>query len=475
MKNLKSNISEIFTLFFVLFLFIGIRIISIFLTPLELSADEGQYWLWSNELNWGYFSKPPMIAWVISLSTFLISDQQFGIRIFAPLFHGFTGLTIYILVKKLSENNRMVSLTSLLIWLSMPIIGVGSFIMSTDTPLMFFWSLGLLSIFYAQNSNKNFAWSLSGGIAGLAMLTKYAAVFLPLGLLLWFLFGKKKLIKINSLIFYILGFLIIWSPNLIWNLINDFSTISHLSDNAVINAPNFSLIGSVFFLSSQLFVLGPILFFVSIISIWGFWKDSENHHWLGWFAAPVYILMTIQGFFSEANANWAATALPSLTIFCSIFLKNVKLLSILGIFLNILISLFIVLVVIKGSFNPINLNSDPLRRLKGWEILASNIKSIDYKYIVVNRRGIAAPLIYYLRESDLQVRVVSSVKNPANYYQKKYPFNSKESDKFLFVSEIKESFPFAIQEFKITPLKTLETKISKDKERKLYFFHVNRK
>ena len=63
----------------------------------------------------------------------------------------------------------------------------------------------------------------------------------------------------------------------------------------------------------------------------------------------------------------------------------------------------------------------------------------------------------------------------ANYYQKKYPFNSKESDKFLFVSEIKESFPFAMQEFKITPLKTLETKISKDKERKLYFYHVNRK
>ena len=39
---------------------------------------------------------------------------------------------------------------------------------------MFFWSLGLLSILYAQNINKNFAWSLSGGIAGLAMAMQMA-------------------------------------------------------------------------------------------------------------------------------------------------------------------------------------------------------------------------------------------------------------------------------------------------------------
>ena len=477
MNKSLTNTSEILTIILLLFLFIGIRLLSIYITPLELSADESQYWLWSNNLNWGYFSKPPMIAWIISLSNSLIGDQPFGIRFFAPILHGITGLTIYFLTRKLTENNKEISLISLLIWLSLPIIGVGSFIISTDTPLMLIWSLGLVSIYYAKNQKNHFIWFLSGAIAGFAMLAKYAAVFLPLGLILWLLFGKneKNLNKFIVLIVYIFGFFIVWSPNLLWNFSNEFSTINHLSDNAVTSSPNFSFFGSFIFLSSQLFVLGPIFFFISIVSVWGFWKDSETHHWIGWFALPVYIIMVIQGFFSEANANWAATALPSLTIFCSIFLKNGKFFPVLGIFINTLISLFIIMIIINGSFNPINLKSDPLRRLKGWETLASNIEKINYEYIVVSRRGVAAPLIYYLRDTNKKIRVISSFENPKNYYQKYYAFKPKENNELLFVSEDKEYLPFGKESFSIIPLKNIKIQVSKNKTRNLYFFHVKRK
>ncbi|HWU81152.1 MAG TPA: 4-amino-4-deoxy-L-arabinose transferase, partial [Caulobacter sp.] len=46
-----------------------VRLIALFVTPLELYPDEAQYWLWSRELAFGYFSKPPMIAWLIWLTT----------------------------------------------------------------------------------------------------------------------------------------------------------------------------------------------------------------------------------------------------------------------------------------------------------------------------------------------------------------------------------------------------------------------
>ena len=35
------------------------------LSPLNLYADEAQYWRWGDTLDWGYYSKPPMIAWVM--------------------------------------------------------------------------------------------------------------------------------------------------------------------------------------------------------------------------------------------------------------------------------------------------------------------------------------------------------------------------------------------------------------------------
>ena len=53
------------SLIIIVLTFILLRVFAIISTPLELSADEAQYWLWSKELNWGYFSKPPMIAWIL--------------------------------------------------------------------------------------------------------------------------------------------------------------------------------------------------------------------------------------------------------------------------------------------------------------------------------------------------------------------------------------------------------------------------
>ncbi|HCY54966.1 MAG TPA: glycosyl transferase, partial [Oceanicaulis sp.] len=40
------------------------RIAGLMINPSSLYADETQYWVWSRDLDWGYFSKPPLIAWI---------------------------------------------------------------------------------------------------------------------------------------------------------------------------------------------------------------------------------------------------------------------------------------------------------------------------------------------------------------------------------------------------------------------------
>ena len=44
---------------------LALRIAAIYAAKIDLVLDEAQYWTWSRELSFGYFSKPPMIAWVI--------------------------------------------------------------------------------------------------------------------------------------------------------------------------------------------------------------------------------------------------------------------------------------------------------------------------------------------------------------------------------------------------------------------------
>ncbi|HHD78267.1 MAG TPA: hypothetical protein ENK98_01290, partial [Epsilonproteobacteria bacterium] len=42
----------------------------------DLYIDEAYYWVWSQNFDWGYYSKPPMIAWVISLATGLAGESS---------------------------------------------------------------------------------------------------------------------------------------------------------------------------------------------------------------------------------------------------------------------------------------------------------------------------------------------------------------------------------------------------------------
>ncbi len=65
--NENSIILSTPVVFIILVIITLIRIYSLFISPIELSVDEAQYWHWSQNLDYGYFTKPPLIAWAIAL------------------------------------------------------------------------------------------------------------------------------------------------------------------------------------------------------------------------------------------------------------------------------------------------------------------------------------------------------------------------------------------------------------------------
>ena len=470
MKNfLSSNNLNIYILLLILLILI-FRIFSIFVSPLEISADEAQYWLWSQKFEFGYFSKPPMIAWLISISNFIFGDSISYIRLFSPIINFFTGVILFILFKEIFNKENYNSLIVILIWLTMPIVGVGSFLISTDTPLLFFWSLSLLFIYYSIKNNRLSFWLMAGLFSGLAVLSKYAGLFLLLGVILYNLFNKSKRHSLLNFGAYIIGLIITSCPSIIWNINNNFYTIRHLSDNAVIDSPKYSLNGAIQFLFDQIFVIGPIMFLVFILSIFSLNKKIS---WLIWFIFPVFILMTIQGFFSEANANWAASALPGICIFCSFLLQKKKFFSISSISINIIFSITLIMVSIFGNITQFGPKSDPLRKLKGWQDLSEIIidKSEKYKvnHFVVNRRGIAAPLIYYLRDSNIQIRLIPIESHPKNHYELNYSLKKNEAKKIILISE-KNTLPVIWQDsMEVEKLATHIFDVSKNKKRELKF------
>jgi 4-amino-4-deoxy-L-arabinose transferase-like glycosyltransferase len=49
-------------------------------TTFDVSGDEAHYWMWSQQPDWSYYSKPPLVAYVIGLGTALFGDTEFGLR-----------------------------------------------------------------------------------------------------------------------------------------------------------------------------------------------------------------------------------------------------------------------------------------------------------------------------------------------------------------------------------------------------------
>ncbi|MDD3530970.1 MAG: hypothetical protein PHS77_13950, partial [Gallionellaceae bacterium] len=52
------------------------RVLAAAHSGIELYADEAQYWTWSLAPAWGYYSKPPMVAWAIWLGTSIFGDGE---------------------------------------------------------------------------------------------------------------------------------------------------------------------------------------------------------------------------------------------------------------------------------------------------------------------------------------------------------------------------------------------------------------
>ncbi|MEL7481153.1 MAG: glycosyltransferase family 39 protein, partial [Pseudomonadota bacterium] len=120
------------------------RVFGLFATDLGLGPDEAQYWRWAQSLDWGYFSKPPLIAWLIAGATSMFGDAEWAIRLPAPFLHMVTALLVGVIGQRLFDV-RTGALAAAYYGL-MPGVTLGSAVLTTDTLLLPIWASGLLAL-----------------------------------------------------------------------------------------------------------------------------------------------------------------------------------------------------------------------------------------------------------------------------------------------------------------------------------------
>ncbi|WP_029086068.1 ArnT family glycosyltransferase [Brevundimonas aveniformis] len=302
-----------------------IRLAALFVTPLELYPDEAQYWLWSRDLAFGYFSKPPMLAWLIALTTGIGGDSEPFVRLSSSLLHAATGLILFRVGARLYDERT--GFWGGVLYLLMPGVQLSVGIASTDAPLLFFAALALWA-YVAFQARPSARTALFAGLAlGGAFLSKYASLYLLIGVALHLISTPSARAGWTPMrvLAAATGLLVVAAPNLIWNALHDFSTVSHTAANANWNVADLFHPGEALeFLVSQTMVLGPVPFAAILIGA-GLaaarrFDLSPSDRLLLAFVLPPLILVFIQALLSRANANWAAVAYTPAVILAAAWL-----------------------------------------------------------------------------------------------------------------------------------------------------------
>ena len=153
---------------------------------LELHFDEAYYWLYSRNLDWGYFDHPPMVAALIFAGTKLFGGYL-GVRFFFVLLSSVSFILLWNMVKPYRNLPLIYWLMVFSISLWIPY----TFYAVPDGPLFFFTILFLwLYQKYLQKRSWGIVLALAVATAGL-IYSKYHGF-----LLLFFVFlSNWKLIK----------------------------------------------------------------------------------------------------------------------------------------------------------------------------------------------------------------------------------------------------------------------------------------
>lgn len=393
-----------------------IRCAVLLISPLNLYPDEAQYWWWAQTPDLGYFSKPPMIAWVIRLFTGVLGESEWAIRMASPLFHGATALVAFAIARRVT--NAWGAAVSAIAYLTLPGISYSSGLISTDVPLLFFWAVALFA-FQRGCEEQAWRWPVIGGIAlGLGLLSKYAMLYFLAGAAIavwWSSSARRYVLSARGIVIVAVG-LIVFSPNIIWNALHGFPTVAHTAANADWGRSRYSVGGLAAFALGQFGVFGPFLMAGWIGALWRLAQRTDRNEAdliMAAFSLPPLLLILVQAFLAGANANWAATAYVAATPLAVTELARWwKSRAVQASFIvngAVLIGLWMVLVM-PSLADHVGLGN-AFKREEGWRQLGAEVSSASrrasYDAIAADNRSIAAELLYYARPRSAPMQVWS--------------------------------------------------------------------
>jgi len=412
------------------------RIGALLVSPLGLHGDEAQYWAWSKDLDWGYFTKPPLIAWTIWATTSLFGDAEWAVRISSPVLHSITAFVIFRTARLVFDAKT--GFWAAIVYLLMPALWLSSGIVSTDVPLLLCWALAMNAWLHLREK-ATWPRALQLGVAvGFGLLAKYAMLFFLPALGLAFLFDKPSRKGLNTLKGYAAGLItfLIFLPNILWNFAHDFATVTHTAENANMRGGipfHPAELGT--FWGDQLAVFGPVIFVLYILALMAALRGKLDKPalWIALFGLSPLLIISLQALMSRANANWAVTTYIAGSIltahYAVKFWPRLKAWFVGGIGFQSVLCLVAGIALLSPTLADAVGLSNSVKRLRKWpetvkvveDIYAQGHDGRAFETLALDKRIIFYDLNYYGLADTLPMKMWMYEAAPANHAELTYP------------------------------------------------------
>ncbi len=421
---------------FLLLLLVGITVYRVWVVAssgLNLYVDEAQYWYWAQQLDWGYYSKPPVIAAIIAATTGVCGDSEVCVRAGSLVLYPLSTLLLFLLAKRLFDAN--IALLAAVLFITLPAVSLSSTLISTDVALFFCWTLALYAFVKALDSDAWRDWLLLGVALGLGMLSKYTMGIFLVSALLYVLLDRRFEVLWNRRAWAaVLVMALLFAPNLWWNWQHDFPTFRHTASIAASSTQG-TLHWDEFseFLGGQFGVFGILLF---PLLAWVIFTGRVAHKaLLVSFILPFLLIITLQALFGRANANWAAPTYVAATLLVAAWLRGRGKLFAAALLLNVVLGLLV--------YHPAPLDallkSDLHKRLKGWDQIGEQYLAVQHQYpqalLLSDSREVLSELVYYARPEGLRGVSWNPQHQLRHHYDLVTTLDGKAGDDFLFVTK----------------------------------------
>ena len=387
----------------------AVRLVIGALTP--LFPDETYYWEWSRRLALSYFDHPPMIAWLIRAGTTIAGHTALGVRLFPILAGVLAGWFVILAARRM--GGAAAALNAALIFALMPLSSAGLILATPDAPLFAASAACVYCVLRAPGAAHARSalswWSLAGLALGLAMMSKYTAALLALGVFVALVSLRDLRPQLAGAGPYlgVLVAVVAFAPVIVWNARHDWASVAFQLQHGL-GGTGGSVIGrELELLGGQLGLVTPILFVMMIVA--AVRARGGTRALLAIAGAVVFAFFMYSATRRRVEANWPALAYVTGIVLLAAHAAGTTWRK----WMRAGIALAGVLTVVTyvNTFMPIlpvPARRDPVARAAGWDVLAAEVHRIhgprlpisSYRtWVAANRYQETSELAFHLPDN----------------------------------------------------------------------------